>query len=76
MLETIAQLAIFGFGISSIVLVARKNKWGFVFGLLTQPFWIYTAFINEQWGIFFVSFAYAASWSYGVYQWFYKEKIK
>jgi nicotinamide riboside transporter PnuC len=74
MLETVSQIAIFILGISGIVLIGRKNKWGFVFGLLVQPFWFYTAFINQQWGIFFVSFAYTISWSYGIYQWFYKDK--
>jgi hypothetical protein len=76
MLDQISQFFIFIFGITSIILVARKNKWGFVFGALAQPFWFLTAFLNEQWGVFFVSFAYAASWIYGIYEWFFKDKLK
>ena len=35
LLDTIAQVGIAFFGILAIILVARKNKWGFVFGLLS-----------------------------------------
>jgi len=74
MLDSISQIGIFFLGITSVVLVARKNKWGFVAGLLAQPFWFYTSYVNEQWGIFLASFAYAASWTYGVYEWFCKKQ--
>jgi len=47
MLDTISQIGIFIFGVLGIILVARKNKWGFVFGLLSQPFWYITAIINK-----------------------------
>lgn len=73
-LDLVSQVAIFIFGVLSIVLVARKNKWGFVFGLLVQPFWFITAFLNEQWGVFWVSFVYTSSWSYGIYEWFFKKE--
>ncbi len=74
MWDTIAQIGIAVFGIAAIILVAKKNKWGFVFGLLSQPFWYVTAFINKQWGVFFLSIIYTGSWVFGVYEWFYKNK--
>jgi len=74
MWDTISQVAIAIFGVTAIILVAKKNKWGFVFGLLSQPFWFITSFINKQWGVFFVSIVYACSWLYGVYEWFFKSK--
>lgn len=73
-LDILSQVAIFIFGVLGVVLVARKNKWGFVFGLLVQPFWFITAFLNEQWGVFLVSIVYTASWSYGIYEWFFKNE--
>jgi len=76
MWDTISQVAIFIFGVSSIVLIAKRNKWGFMLGLLAQPFWYITSYLNHQWGIFFVSFAYTASWLLGIYEWFYKNKNK
>lgn len=50
MYDSISQVAIFILGAGSIILIAKKNKWGFVLGLLSQPFWFITAYINEQGG--------------------------
>ncbi len=76
MFDNVSQVAIFILGTLAIILIAKKNKWGFVAGFLSQPFWYITAYINEQWGIFFISFIYTASWSYGIYEWFFKDKNK
>lgn len=76
MWDIISQVGIAAFGVAAVILVAKKNKWGFVFGLLSQPFWFITSFINKQWGIFFLSIIYAGSWILGIYEWFYKNKKK
>ncbi|MBI2592440.1 hypothetical protein HYW36_03110 [Candidatus Saccharibacteria bacterium] len=52
-LDIVAQIGIATLGVLSILLVAKKNKWGFVVGFASQPFWYITAYINKQWGIFF-----------------------
>lgn len=74
MLDIINQAAAFVFGAGAILLVARKNKWGFVLGLVSQPFWLMTSYLNEQWGIFFLSIVYAGIWIYGIYEWFWRNK--
>lgn len=74
MLDTISQIVIFVFGALSIILVGRKNRWGFVLALLAQPFWFYTAYKHRQWGILAANFVYAVSWLYGFYQWFIKKE--
>ena len=51
MYNLVSQAAIFILGTGSIILVAKKNKWGFVLGLLAQPFWFITAIVNHQGGI-------------------------
>ncbi len=71
--EQISQIAIFMLGSTAIVLIARKNKWGFVAGLLSQPFWFFTAYTNEQLGILLVSVIYTITWIYGIYEWFFKK---
>jgi len=76
MWDMVAQAGIFTFGVLGIILVARKNKWGFVFGLLSQPFWFITSIQNGQWGIVAVSIIYTFSWAYGVYNWFWKNEQK
>lgn len=73
-LDAIAQIGITIFGASAIILVARKNKWGFVLGLISQPFWLITSYLNKQWGVFILTIVYVFSWAYGVYEWFYKKK--
>lgn len=72
-LDTVAQAGIFVFAVSALFLISRKNKWGFVLGLLSQPFWYYTAYHHKQWGIFFLNFVYTVVWSYGFYQWWIKD---
>ncbi len=76
MWDIISQVAIVFLGAGAIILVAKKNKWGFVLGLASQPFWYITAFINEQWGVFLVSFIYTTSWCLGIYEWFFKKENK
>ena len=75
-LDLIAQIGLSIFGIAAIFLVGRKNKWGFVMGVLAQPFWLTTSYINQQWGVFFVSIIYTISWIYGIHEWFFKNKKK
>lgn len=77
MIDNISQIAIFILGSLAIILVAKKNKWWFVVGFLSQPFWYITAYLNWQRWIFFISMVYTASWSLWIYEWFFKtEKIK
>ena len=75
-LDTVSQVGITLFGVTSIMLVAKKNKWGFVLGLLSEPFWFITSIANKQWGIFALNFVYTGTWIFGVYEWFYKDSKK
>ena len=52
----------------------RKQKWAPIFGLASQPFWIYTSFVTGAWGIFALSFAYTFVWMKGIYTHWIKEK--
>ncbi len=74
MWDSISQVVIAILGVAAIILVAKKNKWGFVFGLISQPFWFITSFLNKQWGVFFLSMVYTCSWLYGIYEWFFKKR--
>lgn len=72
-LDLIAQVGITVFGISAVILVARKNKWGLVIGLISEPFWFITSYLHGQWSIFLLTIVYSFSWAYGVYNWFHKK---
>ena len=74
MWDGISQIALSILSPMAIILVAKKNKWGFVIGLATQPFWFITSLTNQQWGVFFVSLLYTGSWALGIYEWFFKKE--
>ncbi|MFC1686719.1 nicotinamide mononucleotide transporter [Patescibacteria group bacterium] len=73
-LDLIAQVGLTILSVSAIILVAKKNKWGFVVGLISQPFWFITSLANEQWGVFITSIIFTFSWIFGIYNWFFKKK--
>ncbi|PIR70566.1 MAG: hypothetical protein COU46_00935 [Candidatus Niyogibacteria bacterium CG10_big_fil_rev_8_21_14_0_10_42_19] len=72
--EIIAQTGIVVFSVISAILIARKNKWGQIFGLAATPFWFMTSVIHNQWGIFILTVFYFFVWIYGIYNWFYKKR--
>ena len=61
----------------SIWLVTREESWkkyGYPIGLIAQPFWAYSAFTTQQWGILALTAFYSYSWGQGIYNSFIKNK--
>jgi nicotinamide riboside transporter PnuC len=73
-IDVIAQVWITIFGVGAILLVSRKDRRGFVLGIISQPGWFATAFINRQWGVIALNFVYGGVWLYGFWRWYFKEK--
>jgi len=70
MLEIISQVMLFICGAGAIWLVSRKEdwkRWGYIVGMCGQPFWLITAWHNQQWGIIVLTLFYAYSWGQGIY---------
>jgi len=44
-----------------------RQKFACIFGLVGQPFWFYSAYSAEQWGIFCMCFLYSYAWLKGFY---------
>ena len=67
----IEQVMIIFTSVTSVWLTQQSNKelkrYACLFGLLAQPFWFYTTYKAEQWGIFSVSFIYSGIWLMGFY---------
>lgn len=67
----IEQIAIALTGVVAIRLSQDKRtevrKYSSIFGLVGQPFWFYSSFVAEQWGIFALCFLYTYSWAHGFY---------
>lgn len=63
------QIVIAICGVVSIYLTNQEatevRKYACIFGLIAQPFWLYSALINAQWGIVALSFVYAYGWWIG-----------
>ena len=65
----ISQIAIAITGIVSVWLSQdpriNRRKYACWFGLAGQPFWFYVSFMEQQWGIFLLSFVYTFAWIRG-----------
>lgn len=66
------QVAIAVLGFSAIWLSQsdsqRSRNVAPFFGLAGQPFWMYTTFVAEQWGIFLLTFFYTVAWARGAWR--------
>lgn len=67
----IDQLAIGLCGVAAIFLSQDKResrrRYACLFGLASQPFWFYTTWHAQQYGIFALCFLYMFSWLRGFY---------
>lgn len=65
------QIGIALFGVTAVFLSQTRResfrRWACIFGLIGQPFWFYSAFTHQQWGIFGLSFLYTFAWGQGVF---------
>lgn len=72
----IEQIVIAVCGIASVWLSQdwrrSHQRWACLFGIVAQPFWMYATWHAEQWGIFLLSFVYAAGWIRGIYNYWIK----
>jgi hypothetical protein len=76
--DVVAQVGIALTGATAIFVVGlkepRRRRWGFVLGVCGQPFWIYTTWNHEQWGILLLTAVYTYSWINGLRNhWVHKE---
>lgn len=59
---TIDQIVIATCGFCGIWFLSRRNaklrRWGFITGLISQPFWIYATWTGKQLGMFILSIWY------------------
>lgn len=61
------QLGICVPGVIAIWLaMGRAPKWAPIFGLASEPFWLWTAIEHSQWGIIALCVLYTASWARGI----------
>lgn len=44
----------------------KLRRWAPILGLIGQPFWIYSSWKAQQWGIFVLCFLYTWGWARGL----------
>lgn len=76
----IDQIAILVLGVGAVYLSQdpkpKVSRWAGILGLVSQPFWFYSSYTTESWGIFLASFLYTYCWGRGVYyNWIKKNEI-
>jgi hypothetical protein len=73
------QISIALTGVAAIWLTQQSNenwkRYACILGIIGQPFWFYSAYKAEQWGIFILCFFYTYSWSLGVWNNWIKSKV-
>lgn len=66
----IDQVVIACTGLSAIWCTQHKNpkvqRFACILGLIGQPFWFWTTYQAEQWGLFFLCFVYLGIWLMGL----------
>jgi len=70
------QIGLLLFGAAAIYLVGLEStnpyqKYGYVVGLLSQPFWLYSTYREKLWGMFALSVFYTYAWFMGILNNFY-----
>lgn len=71
MIHDLIQLWILITSALAIYFVARTDKasrWGFIFGLLSEPGWIYAALTADQWGVTFICAFWTYYWGVGAWR--------
>jgi len=67
----ISQIFIGLFGVGAVWLSQHNDqdlrKYACILGLLSQPFWFYSMYQSQQWGVFVMCFLYTYSWMVGFY---------
>lgn len=72
----VTQVGIAVCGLVSIYLMQdlreSRRRWGPVFGMISQPFWLTEAYTHQQWGIFILACFYTMSWGRGLWNYWVK----
>jgi hypothetical protein len=75
----IEQVAIALTGVTAIFLTQSRSesvrKYACLFGMVGQPFWMFSAATAEQWGILLLTFFYTFAWAKGVWTHWIRPKV-
>lgn len=65
-LAVLSQWVLAVLGTCTVFLVGSKSpdvrRAGYLTGLLSEPFWLYSAIHSQQWGVTFMCLVYTVGW--------------
>lgn len=69
-LDIISQALVSILGCGTVYLLGCKShslrRWGYVCGVASEPFWLYTLIYNQQWMILPLTVVYITGWLRGL----------
>lgn len=78
MIDFIGNLGVCILGPLSIWFLIHKQRWmrwGYIFGLASEPFWFMTAWNNRQWGVLVLVVIYTYCFTRGIWNYWVKDGI-
>lgn len=75
-MEIVSNLGIMFFGGLGVYLLSRDDdwfRWGYISGMLSQPFWFYIAISTMQIGVIVMACWFTFCWGRGIYNYWIKE---
>ena len=70
-----ACLALLSLTAVTLITGRRWQRWGHVFGLASQPFWLIATWSAGQWGMFVLALVYTFMWCRGIYNNFFVKDV-
>jgi hypothetical protein len=78
LLHHLAQAWVLCTSCLAVYFVARTepnlNRWGYVFGLASEPGWMYASWVADQWGTFLLTIWWSYYWGVGAWRRFKKDE--
>lgn len=68
-IDTITQWVTPIMSMTTVYLLTRKDdikKYGYIVGLVSQPFWLFTTWYHHQPGLFIAAIFFTVRWSMGI----------
>lgn len=74
----IDQVGIVGLGVTAVGLSQSKTyaRYACLFGMASQPFWIYSAVSAAQWGVLVATLFYTAAWASGIWKFWLAPEVR
>lgn len=74
--DVVSQVVVLVSCIVGTWLLGRKEswmRWGYIACFVAQPFWLYSTFVHQTWGMFALNFWTTYTWGQGIWNYWIKK---